>query len=182
MTRPTTRPISPLATITPNIYDFTGAPRGYAVQDQEDERWTVEGRLTTPADSDSRWSGLVGFFYSKLEREQLIYLHCPQLQRYRLLRQPGLLLPQLPGELSLTTTPNYATFHNTGSDNWFFGAYDLDVEQKAVFGEVTFAATEKLSFTAGARWFDHEEDFKLQQGDLLEGKQVDVAARLFLQQ
>ena len=48
------------------------------------------------------------------------------------------------------------------------------MEQKALFGEVTWAATDKLSFTAGARWFDHEEDFTLQQGDLLEGNQVDV--------
>jgi outer membrane receptor protein involved in Fe transport len=160
------------------IYDFTGTPRGYAVQDQEDERWTVEGRLTTPADSDSRWSGLIGFFYSKLEREQLFTSTVRNFSDTDYYANLGYYYLNTAANSPFDPeydygNPNYATFHNTGSDNWFFGAYDLDVEQKAVFGEVTFDATEKLSFTAGARWFDHEEDFKLQQGDLLEGKQVD---------
>ena len=154
------------------VYDFTGAPRGYAVQDQEDERWTVEGRLTTPADSDSRWSGLVGFFYGKLEREQLFTSSVRNFSDTEYYANQGYdYLSYLAN--SPYYNPNYATFHNTDTENWFFGAYDLEVEQTAIFGEVTFAATEKLSFTAGARWFDHEEDFKLQQGDLLEGNKVD---------
>jgi len=160
------------------IYDFTGTPRGYAVQDQEDERWTVEGRLTTPADSDSRWSGLIGFFYSKLEREQLFTSTVRNFSDTDYYANLGYYYLNTAANSPFDPeydygNPNYATFHNTGSDNWFFGAYDLEVEQKAVFGEVTFDVTEKLSFTAGARWFDHEEDFKLQQGDLLEGNKVD---------
>jgi iron complex outermembrane receptor protein len=153
------------------VYDFTGAPRGYAIQDQEDERWTVEGRLTTPGDSSSRWSGLVGFFYGKLEREQLFTSNVRNFSDTDYYANQGY------GYLSYQANspydnPNYASFHNNDTENWFFGAYDLEVEQKAVFGEVTFDATEKLSFTAGARWFDYEEDFGLQQGDLLEGKKV----------
>ena len=155
------------------VYDFTGAPRGYAVQDQEDDRWTVEGRLTTPLDSDSRWSGLVGFFYSKLEREQLFTSSVRNFSDTEYFANQGYdYLSYLAN--SPYYNPNYATFHNTDTENWFFGAYDLDVEQKAVFGEVTWAATDKLSFTAGARWYDYEEDFTLQQGDLLEGNTVDV--------
>ena len=154
------------------IYDFTGAPRGYAIQDQEDERWTVEGRLATPGDSSSRWSGLVGFFYGKLEREQLFTSTVRNFSDTEYYANQGYdYLSYLAN--SPYYNPNYASFHNNDTENWFFGAYDLTVEQTAVFGEVTFAATEKLSFTAGARWFDYEEDFLLQQGALLEGKKVD---------
>ncbi len=160
------------------IYDFTGAPRGFVIQDQEDERWTVEGRLTTPADSDSRWSGLVGFFYGNLERTQLNTSEVRDFSNTEYYANQGYdLLNYLAN--SSYYNPNYATFHNTGSDNWFFGAYDLEIEQSAVFGEVTWAATDKLSFTAGARWFNHDQEFKLQQGDLLEDKSVNVERNYF---
>jgi outer membrane receptor protein involved in Fe transport len=116
------------------IYDFTGVPQGYAIQDQSDERWTVEGRLTTPSDSDSRWSGLVGFFYGKLEREQLF------TSTVRNFSDADYYTNQGYGYLSYLANspyynPNYATFHNTPSDNWFFGSYDLELEQTALFGE-----------------------------------------------
>jgi iron complex outermembrane recepter protein len=155
------------------IYDFTGAPRGFVIQDQEDERWTVEGRLTTRADSDSRWSGLVGFFYGKLERTQLNTSTVRDFSNTEYYANQGYDYLNYAAN-SPYYNPNYATFHNTGSDNWFFGAYDLEVEQAAVFGEVTWAATDKLSFTAGARWFNHDQEFGLQQGGLLEGSNVNA--------
>lgn len=155
------------------IYDFTGNPRGFVIQDQQDERWTVEGRLATPSDSDSRWSGLVGFFYGNLERTQLNTSTVRDFSNTEYYANQGYYLLNYSAN-SPYYNPNYATFHNTGSDNWFFGAYDLEVEQVAIFGEVTWAATERLSFTAGARWFNHDQEFELQQGDLLEGNKVDV--------
>jgi iron complex outermembrane receptor protein len=154
-------------------YDFTGAPRGFVVQDQEDERWTVEGRLTTPLDSDSRWSGLVGFFYGKLERTQLNTSEVRDFSNTEYDANQGYYLLNYQAN-SPDYNPNYDTFHKSGSDNWFFGAYDLELEQAALFGEVTWAATDKLSFTAGARWYNHDQEFELQQGDLLEGKSVNV--------
>jgi outer membrane receptor protein involved in Fe transport len=161
-----------------SIYDFTGAPRGYVIQDQDDDRWTVEGRLTTPAGSDSRWNGLVGFFYGKLDREQLNVSDARDFSNTDYYANLGYYYLNYLAN-SPYYNPNYATFHNTGSDNWFFGAYDLDLEQFAVFGEVTWDATDKLSFTAGARWFDHQQEFKLQQGDLLEDKSVNVERNYF---
>jgi len=155
------------------IYDFTGTPRGFVEQDQDDERWTVEGRLTTQDDSGSRWSGLVGFFYSKLERTQLNTSTVRGFSDTDYYANQGYYYLNYLAN-SPYYNPNYATFHNSSSDNWFFGAYDLEVEQTAVFGEVTFAATEKLSFTAGARWFNHDQEFELQQGDLLKGNKVVV--------
>jgi outer membrane receptor protein involved in Fe transport len=160
------------------IYDFTGAPRGFVIQDQDDDRWTVEGRLTTPLDSDSRWNGLVGFFYGKLDREQLNISDVRGFSNTEYYANLGYYYLNYLAN-SPYYNPNYATFHNTGSDNWFFGAYDLDLEQVAIFGEVTWDATEKLSFTAGARWFDHEQEFKLQQGDLLEDRSVNVERNYF---
>ena len=160
------------------IYDFTGAPRGFVIQDQDDDRWTVEGRLTTPLDSDSRWNGLVGFFYGKLDREQLNISDVRGFSNTEYYANLGYYYLNYLAN-SPYYNPNYATFHNTGSDNWFFGAYDLDLEQVAIFGEVAWDATEKLSFTAGARWFDHEQEFKLQQGDLLEDRSVNVERNYF---
>lgn len=149
-------------------YDFTGAPRGYAVEDQSSDRWTVEARLTTPADSDSRWNGLIGFFYAKSTSETLFTSGIRNFNDTQYYANQGYTLLNY-----LANSPyynsNYANFHNKDTENWFFGAYDNEVEQSAVFGEVTFDATEKLSFTAGARWFDTEQDFTLQQGGLMEG-------------
>ena len=51
-------------------------------------------------------------------------------------------------------------------------SYDLEVTQTALFGEVSFAATDKLSFTAGARWFEYEQDVTLRQGALLAGHEA----------
>lgn len=152
-----------------SIYDFSGAPRGFATQDQEDERWTLEGRLTTPSNSDSRWSGLVGFFYGKLDREQF---NTSQIRNFSHTDDDANQGYSYLNELanSPDDNPNYDAFHNTRSDNWFFGAYDLEIEQTAVFGEATWAATERLNFTAGARWFKHEQEFLLQQGNLLDDK------------
>ncbi len=154
------------------IYDFTGAPRGYGIQDQEDDRWTFEGRLTTPAESTSRWSGLVGFFYSNLERKQLFTSTVRDFSNTEYYANQGYdYLVYLAN--SPYYNPNYDKFHNSASDNWFFGAYDLEVEQIALFGEATWEATEKLSFTAGARWFEYDQKFTLQQGALMEGNAPD---------
>ena len=156
-----------------SIYDFSGAPRGYVTQDQEDERWTVEGRLTTPADSGSRWSGVAGFFYGKLNRTQFNTSTVRDFSDTQYYHNQGYTYLSEKAN-SPDYNPNYASFHNSASDNFFFGAYDLEVQQTALFGEVTFAATDRLSFTGGARWFDHDQDYRLQQGNLLDGKPLDA--------
>ncbi|MEZ5503563.1 MAG: TonB-dependent receptor [Halioglobus sp.] len=155
------------------IYDFSGEPRGYVIQNQKDERWTVEGRMTTPADSDSRWSGVVGFFYGKLKRTQFNTSTIRNFSDTQYYANQGYSYLNDKAN-SPYYNPNYATFHNSATDNWFFGAYDLHVEQTALFGEVTFAATEKLSFTGGARWFNQDQELLLQQGNLLAGNRIDV--------
>ena len=149
------------------VYDFTGAPRADALQTQEDDRWTVEGRLATPADSGSRWDGLVGFFYSKLKREQFFSANADNFSDTDYYANQGYSYLQYLAN-SPYYNPNYDKFHNTDTDNFFFGVYDLEVEQVALFGEVTWRPTERLSLTAGARWFEYDQEFLLQQGALLE--------------
>ncbi|MEZ5573008.1 MAG: TonB-dependent receptor [Halioglobus sp.] len=155
------------------IYDFTGTPRGSVVQDQKDERWTVEGRMSTPDDSDSRWSGVAGFFYGKLQRTQFNTSNIRDFSDTQYYANQGYNYLSDKAN-SPYYNPGYATFHNSATNNWFFGSYDLEVEQTALFGEVTFAATDKLSFTAGARWFNQDQELNLQQGNLLQGTKIDV--------
>ena len=47
------------------LYDFGGDPRGFAKNKEETEITTLEARLSSPTNSDSRWAWLVGAFYSE---------------------------------------------------------------------------------------------------------------------
>ena len=49
----------------PPSYDFGGDPRGFATNHEETEITTFEARLQSPCDSKSRWSWLIGAFYSE---------------------------------------------------------------------------------------------------------------------
>ena len=45
------------------------------------------------------------------------------------------------------------------TERWFLGRYDTELDQKAVFGELTFDVTENFKITAGGRWFDYDRKF-----------------------
>jgi iron complex outermembrane recepter protein len=126
-------------------YDFGGDPRGYATNHERTEITTVEARLSSKTDAASRWSWLVGAFYSKEEGHTEFgsfargYGDSPSFEYYNQYEQD-----YLSGE-PLTPT-----------DQWFSGLYDTELKQKAVFGEVSFNITDNFSVTAGGRWFDYE--------------------------
>ena len=44
------------------------------------------------------------------------------------------------------------------TERWFLGRYDTELDQVAVFGELSFS-TENFTITAGARWFDYDRKF-----------------------
>jgi len=116
----------------------------------------------------------VGFFYGKLERQQFNTSTVHDFSDTAYYANQGYsYLNDL--AKSPESNPNYASFHDTATDNFFFSAYDLEIEQTALFGEVTFAATDKLSFTGGGRWFNQEQELAIQQGNLLAGNKVNVA-------
>ena len=50
-------------------YDFGGDPRGFATNHEKTDITTFEARLQSPADSESRWSWLIGAFYSEEKGE-----------------------------------------------------------------------------------------------------------------
>ncbi len=150
-------------------YDFGGDPRGFADTNASEDRWSLEARLTTPSDSGSRWNGLVGFFYSKIENNTLFTATLDGLSD-----TPG-------GAYLAYQRYNYTgTFPPGPSDNFFFGVYDSEIENTAIFGEVTYDVTDNISITAGARWYEVERDTLLQQGSLMQGSTPNADVDFFL--
>ncbi|MEJ2340390.1 MAG: TonB-dependent receptor, partial [Gemmatimonadales bacterium] len=132
-------------------YDFGGDPRGNAINDQNDEFTTIEARLTSRADSNSRWSWIAGVFYSEYNRTSTFdsfvqgYENTPAFAYF-----------------------SYLQYYYTGSfleptERWFLGVYDDELKQTAVFGEISFDLTENFTITAGGRWFDYEREFAQRQ-------------------
>ena len=133
------------------LYNFGGDPRGFAQNDEQTEITTFEARLQSPADSDSRWSWLAGVFYSKEEGHTQFdsfvngYADTPAFAYM-----------------------SYLEYYYNGeflqpTDQWWIGLYDSELEQRAVFGELSFDVTENFTITAGARWFEYERFFALHQ-------------------
>jgi iron complex outermembrane recepter protein len=133
-------------------YAFGGDPRSFAFLGGDDKRVSVEARIATPSDSDSRWHGLLGFFYndqkedSKFTATQSDFLATPAAAYF-----------------------NYLQYYYTGSfiqnpnNVVFLGLYDDSEEQMSLFGEVTFDFTENLSITAGGRWFKYKQQINRRQ-------------------
>ncbi|MDP9199028.1 MAG: TonB-dependent receptor [Pseudomonadota bacterium] len=133
------------------VYDFGGDPRGFAQNDEQTEITTFEARLQSSADEESRWSWLVGAFYSKETSQTQFdsfvnnYADTPAFAYFSYLQ--------------------YAYYGSTlaPTDQWWLGVYDTDLEQRAIFGEVSFDVTENFTITAGGRWFEYDRKFELHQ-------------------
>lgn len=133
------------------IYDFGGDPRGFAQNDEQTEIMTIEARLQSSADSDSRWSWLAGAFYSKETGDTQFdsfvrgYADTPAFAYFSYLE--------------------YNVYNGTlePTDQWWIGIYDSELEQRAVFGELGFDVTENFTITAGGRWFEYDRKFALHQ-------------------
>ena len=146
-------PNPPLPFCQPNyyIYDFDGDPRGFALNDEQIEITTFEARLQSPADSESRWSWLAGVFYSKekshTQFDSFVNGYADTHAFYYMAY-----LEYFYNQEALAPT-----------DQWWIGLYDRDLEQRAVFGELSFDVTENFTITAGARWFEYDRFFHLHQ-------------------
>ena len=164
-----------------DVYNFGGDPQnGFAINDIENERWTVEARLSTPTDTGSKWFGLVGLFYNRTEETSLfasgndslagspgfyylaynVYFNNPAYIDY----DGTIPNPDFnPDSASLNGLPPGSW---EGNSNWFFGTYDETIDQFAIFGEMSFDFTENFTITAGGRWFRVDREFHLVQGGL----------------
>ncbi len=140
-----------------NFYDF-GDTNATAFSNSEQERWSVEARLTTPSDSDSKWAGLVGAFYSNTESDGLF-------------RGDMVGLTDTVGGRYIQYTAYFYTGVLPGaSPNFWFGVYENEIQQTAIFGELSYDVTENLTITAGGRWYELEEDRFIWQGQLAQGE------------
>ena len=128
-------------------YDFGGDPRGFATNDEDTEIETLEVRLQSTNDSESRWSWLGGAFYSKETRPHRI-----QQLRARLRRHAVLRLLQL-----LRAISDRHPLVGPTCGGW--ASTDTETEQRALFGEVAFDVTENFTITAGGRWFEYDTKF-----------------------
>jgi len=128
-------------------YDFGGDPRGFATNHEATRITTVEARLASPGDSESRWGWLVGAFYSQERGHTEFDSYVRDYQ----------------------DTPSFAYFSDlqpqplAPTERWFLGRYDAELDQIAVFGEVSLDVTENFKITAGGRWFDYDRRFAQHQ-------------------
>jgi outer membrane receptor protein involved in Fe transport len=139
-------------------YDFGGDPQAFAFNNEEEDRYTFEARLSTPADSTSRWNGIVGFFYNREEGHTLFYGANHQFDG-----SPAFAYLNY---LAYSYDPSFPVPAPPSGGNWFTGVYDSTIEQTALFGEVGFEVTENFNITVGGRFFDLELDRTLKQGAL----------------
>ena len=133
------------------IYDFGGDPLGFATNHENTRITTVEARLQSNDDAESRWSWLGGIFYSKEAGHTSFDSYVRDYQ-----------------DTPAFAYFNYFQYNQTGSplgptETWFLGRYETELEQRAVFGEIGFDVTENFTITAGGRWFEYDRTFNLHQ-------------------
>ena len=140
------------------IYDFGGDPQAFAYNHEKTDLTTFEMRISTPKDSDSRWNGILGFFYNRDEGHTLFYAGNTSFDG-----SPAFMYINY---LAYAYDPAFPLPAPPSGGNWFTGVYDSTLEQKAIFGEVGFEVSDNFNITLGGRWFNIKMDRTLQQGSL----------------
>ena len=139
-------------------YDFGGDPQAFSFNNENEDRWTFEARLSTPSDSTSRWNGIVGFFYNREEGHTIFYAGNTDFDT-----SPAFAYLNY---LAYSYDPTFPLPAPPSGGNWFTGVYDSTIEQTAIFGEVGFEITDNFNITVGGRFFDIDLDRILKQGAL----------------
>lgn len=153
----------------PNYANYNNFPLYYnnylpasIINDQSQERDSIEIRLTSKTDKDARFHWVVGAYYEDVYDEWFYYTH----------------VPGFAGTTAFAAANAYAYYNAAYNDAiqyplaptdiGYSNTLDRTVEQLAVFGEFDFDITEKLTLTAGARWAEFErnefENFQFPQG------------------
>ena len=109
------------------------------------EVFTQELRIASNGDGALDW--VAGVFYSDIERNYAQSLDVPGFEAALLAEDPANAFP----------TAGVAA----GTDVLYFSAVPYDFEQFALFGEVSYAFTDRLTATLGLRYFDFEEEREL---------------------
>jgi outer membrane receptor protein involved in Fe transport len=161
-----------------SIYDFGGDPLAKSFDDSDADRTSLEIRLATPSDSDSRWSGVIGAFYNKSEDHTHFSANIRELATadgyYAFYYLNNVAFRECQG---YDPNPPYyclayeglseSTYYAAPSVKWWDGVYNSNLEQVALFGEVNIDFNEHFTLTLGGRWFDIETDRTLENGTLV---------------
>jgi len=124
-----------------NVFYDTGFQPETSVNDQTAERITHEIRLSSMGDSRLKW--MVGAFYEKTD----------DYWDYTFARVENLASTNFGMYWALA----YETYI-PNTDDWYSEEYKSTTTQKAVFGEMSYDITERLTATMGARWFEYDRD------------------------
>ena len=133
----------------PGFGSYGGFPRLQTPSPQvvdEFETFTEEIRLVT--DTGSRWDAVAGFFYKDQRQDVGGYDLWPGY--FSWIQDPTTAVATATGATVAATLAPYA---NTTLSYPFTLFREIDFEEKAVFGEVTFRITDKWQITGGARIF-----------------------------
>jgi outer membrane receptor protein involved in Fe transport len=129
-------------------YNLGGDPRARSFDANEAETWTLEARLASNADNDSRWGWIAGAFYNRREEEEVFRANVQDLASTT--------------AFYYTNYVGYLYYYSTlktSSSNYWSGFYDTEFEQWAVFGEVSYAFTDNFTLTLGGRYYDISNDY-----------------------
>ncbi len=114
----------------------------------EYESWTQELRLSSNSDGAFHWVG--GIFYSTNDRSYKQRLPTPGYGAAT--------------EIALGAGTIAATSNGFSADSPYNANIDYTLDQYAVFGEVNWDITDRLTATAGGRYYNFEEERVLDQG------------------
>ncbi len=93
---------------------------------------TFEARMTTPGDSDSRWAGIVGFFYNKTEDHTVFTANGIGLGGMAVrLHMHADCAAYSSTRSSYLHYYYYGTFGPEPADNWWTGDYNTDTKNTA---------------------------------------------------
>ncbi|MEM1404064.1 MAG: TonB-dependent receptor [Pseudomonadota bacterium] len=114
------------------------------------EQYTHEFRVASNGEGRVNW--VAGFFYADLERQYAQRLPTPGYDAVT--------------DAVLGAGTSAAVANGFGPDSPFNSDLPYDIEQLALFGEVTWEATDKLDLTLGGRWYDFDETRTITTGGL----------------
>ena len=115
------------------------------------EQFTQELRLSSNNDARLQW--LIGVFYSDTQRDYAQRLPTPRYDFYT-----DMVLGDGVSDAGRNGFPEL--------DSPFNSNLPYDIEQTAIFGELTYDVNDRLSLTAGGRWYDFEEERVITTGGL----------------
>lgn len=122
----------------------TGQPiTGFARIVTDSQNFAQELRVSSPSDASIEW--IAGIYYEDQEREFDQSSLVPGLEAHF-------------DAFGIPGWPGLSNLYGADLDYQFQGFQTIDTTQLALFGEVVIPLGEKLSLTAGLRWYDYEQE------------------------